>query len=138
MDVSAGGYYTVVLNSKGEVFHFGDNLLGQLGQGPRRIEIFSKEKKQRIIRVATGYAHCLALGENGKVYGWGDNDFDQMGRGLGEVSIVTGARLVVQPTEVQGVDSSILFCVFGPVGMVLGYADLERSWRSIVGQEVNL
>jgi len=85
--VSLGAEFTLALTNENEVFTWGDNRFGQLGNGlnesryrPVNItENFNLQENDYIIQLATGYLHSAALSQSGRVYFWGDNEFGQLG-----------------------------------------------------------
>jgi alpha-tubulin suppressor-like RCC1 family protein len=111
--VSAGGYYghSLAVTEDGEVFAWGYNGYGQLGDGtttnndsPVQILDF-KSLKLRIIAVAAGENHSMALTSDGQVWVWGINNYNQLGdgtttnyqrpvvvRGLEEVMAIAAGR----------------------------------------------
>jgi len=78
-----GFRHTIVLTSNNEVFAWGDNEWGQIGNNissevliPYKINEFIGEKVEAI---SCGSNHSLALTENGCVYSWGYNRYGQLG-----------------------------------------------------------
>ena len=79
--IAAGKNHTLALSNKGEVFAWGANTAGQLGQGnlsaltrPTRVVINTP-----IRVIAAGDTHSLALDINGRLYAWGSNNLGQLG-----------------------------------------------------------
>ena len=89
ISISAGGYHTVAIDEEGKVYTWGNNEVGQLGDGTTTnsvlpICISDKEnelKGKRIVDISAGYGHTVAIDEEGKVYTWGDNGDGQLGDG---------------------------------------------------------
>jgi alpha-tubulin suppressor-like RCC1 family protein len=92
--VAAGGEHSIALTALGEVYVWGSNAFGQLGQdtlgmGARSAgAVQSSEplrvpglQKKKVIKVAAGWAHCMALTDSGDVWVWGRNNFGQLGVG---------------------------------------------------------
>ena len=84
MAVAKGFYHSLALGINGEVYGWGHNNHGQLGEGnsssidsPRLI----KGIPGKVFCITAGDYHSLALMENGKVYGWGGNEYGQLGDG---------------------------------------------------------
>jgi alpha-tubulin suppressor-like RCC1 family protein len=72
--LAAGRAYTVIVTPDGEVWAWGDNSRGQLGDGtrdprplPGRVPGLPK-----IAAVAAGDAHALALARDGRIWTWGE------------------------------------------------------------------
>ena len=74
--IAAGMESSAALTAEGEVYTWGADNYGQLGQGqgpryvnkPAKIRIF---KNMPITKIACGQYHMLALASNGDVYAWG-------------------------------------------------------------------
>jgi alpha-tubulin suppressor-like RCC1 family protein len=83
--VAAGGYHSLAIGSNGTVYAWGDNGLGQLGNGTTTNSstpvAVSVPSGVTFTAIAAGLDDSLALGSNGKVYAWGDNSFDELGNG---------------------------------------------------------
>ena len=81
--VSARGSYTLAINSRGELYAWGWNHNGKLGDGtttnrstPTRIGSDSDWG-----RLSQGGNHSMAVKTNGELYAWGPNDEGQLGDG---------------------------------------------------------
>lgn len=84
IDIKCGAYHSLALTNNGEVYAWGGNQCGQIGNKsellyqltPHRFEKFDFEK---IKAISCGCEHSLVLSECGHVYGWGDNRDNQLG-----------------------------------------------------------
>ncbi len=84
--ISAGDYHTVGTTEDGEVYAWGRNQVGQLGDGTRqdRIQPVRVLLDEKIVMISAGANHTLALGDGGIVYAWGRNLEGQLGDGTAE------------------------------------------------------
>jgi alpha-tubulin suppressor-like RCC1 family protein len=85
VDISCGAYHSLVLTNSGEVYAWGNNESGQIGNccnekqlKPIKVNGFNNE---RVVMISCGSSHSLALTECGHVYSWGRNKFGQLGIG---------------------------------------------------------
>lgn len=85
--LSGGANFSLALSKNGEIFSFGENNQGQLGDinittyqtTPLNITSqFELEEDEKIIDIKTGASHALALSNYGKLYVWGNNNFGQL------------------------------------------------------------
>jgi alpha-tubulin suppressor-like RCC1 family protein len=90
IDISCGVYHSLVLTNCGEVYAWGGNGWGQIGNGcndnqliPIKVKGFNNE---RVVMISCGDRHSMALTECGHVYSWGLNDCGQLGIGNTEDS----------------------------------------------------
>lgn len=97
--LAVGKNHTLALSDKGEVWAWGANTAGQLGQGnlspltkPARVFINTPIKA-----IAAGDTHCLAMDANGRLYAWGSNNLGQ----LGPVMSSKIAGFTASPVRVQ-------------------------------------
>lgn len=81
VSIVTGKNHTLALSDKGEVWAWGANAAGQLGQGnlsalsqPSRVLI-----NARVRSIAAGDTHSLAIDDNGRLYAWGSNNLGQLG-----------------------------------------------------------
>jgi RCC1 and BTB domain-containing protein len=84
-DISCGNRHSLVLTNCGEVYAWGENDFGQIGNGcydnqlkPIKVKGFNNE---RVVMISCGWIHSMALTECGHVYSWGLNEFGQLGIG---------------------------------------------------------
>jgi len=100
--ISTGYFFTCALDNAGAVLCWGDNGLGQLGDGtttghaaPANVMGLSS----RVAQVSSRYYHTCALTSAGAVQCWGDNSSGQLGNGT-----TTDSSL---PVTVVGLPASV-------------------------------
>ncbi|KAL0491795.1 ultraviolet-B receptor [Acrasis kona] len=83
INVAAGDVHTLAINDQGELFTFGNNDMGQLGQGDNkpRNNISLALRGEKIQKISAGRYFSLALTDRGQIYAWGDNNVGQLGLG---------------------------------------------------------
>jgi alpha-tubulin suppressor-like RCC1 family protein len=85
IDIQGGTDFTAALTRTGQVFTWGGNRWGQLGDGTTRPRFAPHQVvlagHPRIAAIAVGDDHVIALSEDRLVYGWGRNDRGQVGAG---------------------------------------------------------
>lgn len=86
---TAGGeLHTIVVNEDGQVWGWGNNLYGQLGDGlmPERYGALDAVLAEvgDIEVVAAGSSHSTGVDHAGRVWAWGDNSWGQLGDGTRE------------------------------------------------------
>ena len=86
--IAAGGNFAMALGSDHNVYAWGDNRFGQLGDGtqlnrstPVQVQSPTSFGGSPVTQIAAGSSHSLALTASGTVYAWGDNDSGQLGDG---------------------------------------------------------
>ncbi|HEY5974060.1 MAG TPA: hypothetical protein VIU41_04900 [Geobacteraceae bacterium] len=87
--IAAAGSYNLALDSAGNVWAWGYNGLGQLGDGTiidsfipvqvRTVAGSSPEFLKGIVKIAAGLDHVLAMDTAGNIWAWGFNGFGQLG-----------------------------------------------------------
>ncbi|MBL0211555.1 MAG: RCC1 repeat- and reductase domain-containing protein [Holophagaceae bacterium] len=105
--VTAGGYHSLAIDESGQIWGWGLNKNGQLGNGTRvRRDLPFPLKPgigaSRIIGISAGEDHSLALSEDGSVWAFGLNQDGQLGIGTKIDQSV--------PTEVKGLSQIIEVC----------------------------
>ena len=80
LDVSG---FTVAINSDGELFAWGDNTYGQLGDGTTGDHTTPNQVGTDTdwVSVSAGDQHVVAIKSNGTLYAWGHNNHGQLGDG---------------------------------------------------------
>ncbi len=85
LQVQAGSYHTLFLDTFGRVYVCGLNSNGQLGAGEgaeaKTPNAVASIASQHITTIASGHYHAFAIGEDGVLWAWGANSFGQLGLG---------------------------------------------------------
>ena len=81
--VSTGRYHSLAIDESGQLWSWGYNEYGQLGNGVNTlyksgIQILSEIK---FVSIAAGIWHSLAIDESGQLWSWGYNNHGQLGNG---------------------------------------------------------
>jgi alpha-tubulin suppressor-like RCC1 family protein len=101
--LTMGAGHTCALQTTGEVFCFGDNSLGQLGDGTT-VSSFNKAVRVKGLAdamwVSSGTSFSCAVRANGSVVCWGDNTHGQLANNSTAPSMVpTPATALTQPVS---------------------------------------
>ena len=86
---SAGYDFSLALGSDGNIYAWGSNSNGQLGDGTTTQKTIPVKVKPPVgkptsftyVQVSAGGDHSLALGSDGNIYAWGSNSNGQLGDG---------------------------------------------------------
>ncbi|MDT7511481.1 InlB B-repeat-containing protein [Bifidobacterium sp. H6bp9] len=94
LQVSAGELYSLAVGSDGNVYAWGNNNNGQLGDGttierhaPVRVKTPDRKTYPDLpadftyLQVSAGAYHSLALGSDGNAWAWGNNQYGRLGDG---------------------------------------------------------
>jgi E3 ubiquitin-protein ligase HERC4 len=85
IDISCGTRHSLVLTNCGEVYAWGSNRSGQIGNGCNNNQLIPIKVKgfnnARVVMISCGWNHSMALTECGHVFSWGRNKFGQLGIG---------------------------------------------------------
>lgn len=98
--IDAGDFHTLAILGAGEVWAWGRNAEGQLGDGTqvdRVLPVRVVGLPRAAVAVSAGGAHSLALLDDGTVWSWGANDFRQ----LGAAENLDGRAAVTEPVPVE-------------------------------------
>ena len=85
--ISANSYHSVALTADGQVWSWGHNNSGQLGDGTNTnrslpVLLSGIPEMSKIVEIGTGANFTLALDDNGTLWGWGTNDNRQISKDL--------------------------------------------------------
>ena len=100
--IEAGQYFSLALDNLGNLWSWGDDAEGQLGDNAALVDQptpVAVATLTGIIAIAGGYFHSLAVDNTGKVWSWGDDGFGQLGN---------NAALADQPTPVATLSCLLL------------------------------
>ena len=94
--IAASSNHSLALTSEGNVYAWGYNGLGMLGNNsvadsspvPVAVDTSSALFGKTVIALAAGEGHCLALTSDGLVYSWGDGTHGQLGNNTSTYSLV--------------------------------------------------
>ena len=84
--IAAGDDFSLALTTSGELYAFGDNEYGQLGNTTNNATTAANPAPTlvalpagRVTQIAAGFDYGLALSSTGQVFAFGDNDYGQLG-----------------------------------------------------------
>ncbi len=83
--ISIGQSYTIGIQNNGQVWSWGSNSNGQLGNNTntsRCTPVSILGAKKTFCQIKSGYDHVIALEYNNQVWGWGNNNRGQIGDNL--------------------------------------------------------
>ena len=90
--VAAGKSFSLALNSEGELYAWGANDSGQLGDATFTGHSTPVRAQSPIgvsfVQISAGARHSITLGSDGNVYAWGSNQLGQLGDGTYSFSAV--------------------------------------------------
>ncbi len=105
VSVSAGYDYTCAVEENGNIYCFGNNSKGQLGDGTTvmsNIPVLVKSEKT-FKAVSAGFEHTCAIDDKNEVYCWGSNIVGQLGTGSMENSLIPLKVKYENSTEIKSV-----------------------------------
>jgi alpha-tubulin suppressor-like RCC1 family protein len=112
IDICCGAYHSLVLTNSGEVYAWGWNNRGQIGNGrsggnecqliPIKLNGFNDEK---VIQISCGSSHSMALTESGRVFSWGYNGFGQLGHN--NTKNVNKSTIILLSNEIQKISCGL-------------------------------
>ena len=77
--LSLGGSHSAVVTKNGELYMWGSNSYGQLGNGTTTNCQIPVKVLDNVVSVSLGKYHSAAIKTDGKLYMWGWNQFGQLG-----------------------------------------------------------
>ena len=101
--IAAGVYFSLALTSAGQLYGFGDNVFGELGNtanngkslpNPTPTPVTIPGLSAKVTQIAAGGWHSLALTSTGQLYAFGRNVYGQ----LGNTTNIGDTGLVADPT----------------------------------------
>jgi alpha-tubulin suppressor-like RCC1 family protein len=129
IDFKNGACHVIARTIDGQVYCWGDNDFGVLGNGKNSEDIYKPKlnkylSDKQIIDICCGERHSLALTNSGEVYAWGDNELGQIGNGK-----CSGCQF--KPIKVNGIDEKVIMISCGYYhSMALTESGRVLSWGS--------
>ncbi|CAN5466523.1 hypothetical protein BH10ACT2_BH10ACT2_11050 [soil metagenome] len=111
--LATGRYHTLVVKENGELFTFGGNGYGQLGNGTSDANPHSTpvDVRSDVVAVAAGDEHSLALLSDGSLLTFGANNYGQLG--------LSPADSSPHPTPTQVMSDVVAIAANGEFSLVL-------------------
>lgn len=136
---ACGGALTGCVTESGRAFLFGDNRVGQCGNGApserewNPVRLRGIDRGERVVDLALGYQHGVACTASGRVYAWGKGDRGQLGIG-GKRSEHTATPLPLFDKAPTRVPSSVMKLMSLDEGGSDG-AGVGGGGRAVVGED---
>ena len=125
--IAASAYHSVMVSDRGDIYSFGSNRNGQLGNGQADLEphpypeAMQDFQRGRGMRVVCGAYHCLAVSMSLTFYKWGWNAFGQLAQASDE-DITLPVELQLPPS-IEGFPV-LVSCGYAHTIVVLQTGDL--------------
>ena len=142
--ISAGSYHSVAVNSNGDVYSWGWNGQGQLGNGTNTDSNVSLPVRtagtpmagKTVVDFSISNEHTVALTSDGQIYAWGRNESGQLGDGTNTASTLPVAvRTVGTPFAGKKAVQVVAGGWEGAHSLALGTDGTVYSWgRNLNGQ----
>jgi len=126
--ISAGFYFSAALTDEGQVYCWGSNINGQVGDGTTVDRLVpTLALVDGVVSISSHGAHVLALKGNGEVWSWGSNYSGELGNG----STVNNPV----PAEIAGLPPIIEIAGGGAMSMARDAVGHVWTWGyNIAGQ----
>jgi alpha-tubulin suppressor-like RCC1 family protein len=122
--VSAGQFHSLALDSSGQVWAWGVNSSGQLGNGTTTASVVPVQVDDsdlaNVVAIAAGLSHNLAIDSAGRAWAWGRNLTGQLGDGT------TTHRSV--PVEVDDSNLTDVVAIAAGAGHSLAIDSTGTAW----------
>jgi alpha-tubulin suppressor-like RCC1 family protein len=127
-DVAAGNWHSLALTTDGQLYAWGYNDFGQLGNGTTTNAPFPRQVSfppgvTNWTAVAAGVYHSLALGNDGNAYAWGYAEFGALGNGA-----FTNASIPQRVVLPAGVTNWVTIAAGGYHNLALGGNGKLYAW----------
>ena len=104
--IVCGGNHSMAIGSDGELYTWGSNFKGQLGNNSNTDDNYSPTKITlasgiKPTQIACGSKHAMAIGSDGELYTWGGNNHGQLGTGTKDTFAHCGPIQISLPNGVK-------------------------------------
>jgi alpha-tubulin suppressor-like RCC1 family protein len=124
--IAAGAYFSLAATSTGQLYAFGENYNGQLGNevnlncfllcpSPAPALVTLPGEIGPVIQLAAGYGYSLALTSSGQLYAFGENDCGELGNAFN----LKGAHSIPTLVNVPGARGRIVRIAAGADSLAL-------------------
>lgn len=113
--ITVGAYHSCALSGAGDVYCWGENIAGQLGNGADLNEGLAPSEPLPVavaapsglsfVAVSAGRHHTCGLSATGEAWCWGDNQVGKLGDGTTDISSTPVAVLAPEGRAFQHVDA---------------------------------
>ena len=79
--VSSATWHTLAVLENGELWAWGQNFQGQIGDGSTEKRLAPVKVMDNVFSAVAGHYHSLAITKNGELWAWGENFVGQIGDG---------------------------------------------------------
>jgi LAS superfamily LD-carboxypeptidase LdcB len=97
--ITAGGGFSFVINTGGNLYAFGDNVTGQLGDGTTEQRTQAVRIMEDVRAISAGGGFAMALKNDGTLWTWGNNRNGRLGDGT-DIQRRTPVRILDKPEGV--------------------------------------
>ncbi|KYQ96666.1 inositol 5-phosphatase [Tieghemostelium lacteum] len=109
-DISCGLNHSALLTLDGDVYMWGSNEFGQIGQGDQiehsysPIRVKGDLEYKRVTRIALGSNHSLVLTKEQDIYSFGANESHQLGHGAHQQKKPKYTPTLIQKPRIKAID----------------------------------
>jgi len=139
VSVAAGQDFSVALDESGDVWTWGDDVAGQIGDGTvgggNRTTPYQITTLSDITAIAAGTQHVLALKNNGEVWAWGLNGNGQLGDNTTQSRATPVQVKVTASTFLTGIVS---IACGGNHSLALTSAGAAKAWGKNTNGQIGI
>ena len=133
--VATGGEHSCALHRGGTVSCWGNNGVGQLGNGQSGNSVVSSVPVRvagitDATTIAAGAEHSCALRESGTISCWGANWYGQLGSRQSTDDLTSNSAISSVPVEVEGITDAIALAIGGKHSCALHRMGAISCWGS--------
>ena len=103
VDIAYGYKHVIALTANGDIYSWGNNSFGQLGNGTTIENYRPILSGKRIVRICCGANYTLVLSQSGEVFSWGRNNYGQIG--------IASNHNQLTPTKVPGFNGQLISAI---------------------------